>query len=259
MKKQLLLKKTAVAVLASAVMGTAVAAGPFESSLTLEKKINSAASTNQASIDRLAEQATDLSLDYRNTLQKVDSLRIYNGQLQRLINAQNKQLSDGSSQMESIDETEKGVLPLMDEMIKTLSEYVNLDIPFNIDDRQNRIQKLLSLMDDANVTVSEKYRKILEAYQIEMQYGNVVDTATGEIEKDGSPLAVDFLRVGRLSYIYLSKDAKMGAYWDKLSRQWQPLPENYLDSVSEAIKMKKGAAQPNLFKVPVPVAVEAAQ
>lgn len=257
MKKTLLYKKTAIAILASAVMGTA-AAGPFESALTAEKRIDSSAAKTQATVDKLADQTIDLSVDYRNTLQKVDSLRIYNAQLKRLIDAQNKQIADNSTEMESIDETEKGVLPLMDDMIKTLDEFVQLDIPFNIENRSERVDTLKTLMDDANVSVSEKYRKILEAYQIESQYGNAVEATSGSIQDNGSDLAVDFLRVGRLSYVYLSTDGKSGAYWDKQSRTWQTLPEEYLDSVGEAMKMAKGASSPALFKVPVPVA-EAAQ
>merc|ERR1712000_201999 len=143
-------------------------------------------------------------------------------------------------------------------MIKTLDEFVQLDIPFNLEQRQERVAKLEALMDDANVTVSEKYRKILEAYQIEMQYGNAVSASTGNIEKDGEELSVNFLRVGRLSYVYLTVDGKHGAYWDKTSDKWVDLPDSYLDSVDSAINMAKGVATQELFKVPVP-ATEAAQ
>ena len=258
MKKQVLFKKTAVAILASAVMGSTMAAGQFDSSMTTEKRIDKKAASTQVTVDRLAEQTTDLALEYRNTLQQVDSLRIYNTQLERQIANQEKQIAESSQEMETIDETEKGVLPLMDEMIKTLDEFVQLDIPFELEKRQDRVQNLYSLMDDANVTVSEKYRKILEAYQIELSYGNAVSTSSGSIDKDGEPLGVDFLRVGRLSYVYLTVDGKSGAYWDKSDGQWKPLPENFLESVSNAINMAKGVATQELFKVPVPV-TEAAQ
>lgn len=258
MKKQVLFKKTAVAILASAVMGSTMAAGEFDSSMKTEKTIDKKAASTQVTVNRLAEQTTDLALDYRNTLQQVDSLRIYNTQLERQIANQEKQISESSKEMETIDETEKGVLPLMDEMIKTLDEFVQLDIPFNLEQRQERVAKLEALMDDANVTVSEKYRKILEAYQIEMQYGNAVSASTGNIEKDGEELSVNFLRVGRLSYVYLTVDGKHGAYWDKTSDKWVDLPDSYLDSVDSAINMAKGVASQELFKVPVP-ATEAAQ
>lgn len=258
MKKQVLFKKTAVAILASAVMGSTIAAGPFDSSMKTEKKIDKAAASTQVSVDRLAEQTTDLSLEYRNTLQNVDRLRIYNTQLERQIASQEKQISESAEEMETIDETEKGVLPLMDEMIKTLDEFVQLDIPFNIEQRRERVDNLANLMDTANVTVSEKYRKILEAYQIEMQYGNAVSATSGTIDKDGESLNVDFLRVGRMSYVYLTVDGKSGAYWDKNDRTWQSLPSEYLDSVNNAINMAKGVATQELFKVPVPV-TEAAQ
>lgn len=258
MKKQLFLKKTAAAVLATAVMGSSFAAGQFESSMNIEKRIDRAAASTQTTVNKLAEEATDLSLEYRNTLQRVDSLRIYNAQLEKQIASQEKQIVDSVQEMESIDETEKGVLPLMDEMITTLDEFVELDIPFNLDARQTRVQNLYALMDDANVSVSEKYRKILEAYQIEMQYGNAVSVDTGSIDANGEPLEVEFLRVGRLTYVYLTLDGKRGAYWNKLERKWETLPDEYLDSVNNAIKFSRGISSPVLFKVPVPVA-EAAQ
>lgn len=259
MKKQVLFKKTAVAILASAVMGSTMAAGQFDASLKTEKRIDKKAASTQVTVDRLAEQTTDLALEYRNTLQQVDSLRIYNTQLERQIASQEKQIAESSNEMETIDETEKGVLPLMDEMIKTLDEFVQLDIPFNAEKRQERIEKLYALMDSADVTVSEKYRKILEAYQIEMQYGNAVSASSGTIDKDGEPLAVDFLRVGRLSYVYLAKNGESGAYWDKSTGQWAALPQDFLDSVGNAINMAKGIATQELFKVPVPATTEAAQ
>ncbi|WP_068989631.1 DUF3450 domain-containing protein [Kangiella sediminilitoris] len=258
MKKQVLFKKTAIALMASAVMGSTIAAGPFNSSMNIEKRIDKEAASTQVSVDRLAEQTTDLALEYRNTLQQVDSLRIYNTQLERQIASQEKEIASSTEEMETIDETEKGVLPLMDEMIKTLDEFVQLDIPFNLEKRQERVQNLYGLMDSADVTVSEKYRKILEAYQIEMQYGNAVSASSGTIDKDGETLTVDFLRVGRLSYVYLTVDGESGAYWDKSSATWKPLPNEFLDSVNSAINMAKGVATQELFKVPVPV-TEAAQ
>ncbi|NVJ65097.1 MAG: DUF3450 domain-containing protein [Gammaproteobacteria bacterium] len=258
MKKTLTLKKTALAVITGAILGGTAIAGPFESSVTVEKRIDKAAASSQTTIDRLAEQAADAAFEYRNTLSRVDSLETFNTQLRRQVSSQEKSITNMASEMESIDETEKGVLPLMDEMIKTLEQFVALDIPFDLDKRTQRITALNTMMDNADVSVSEKYRKILEAYQIEMGYGNVMSTDTGSIDRDGQALEVDFLRVGRTAYIYLTQDRKSGRYWNKADKQWVDLPEEYIEEVDEAIKMIEGITPYEMFKIPVAVA-EAAQ
>ncbi|MRX28481.1 DUF3450 domain-containing protein [Kangiella sp. HZ709] len=258
MKKTLILKKTALAVITSAFVGGAAFAGPFESSVTVEKRIDKASASSQSKIDKLAEQAADAAFEYRNTLSRVDSLETFNTQLRRQVRSQEESISNMGSEMESIDETEKGVLPLMDEMIKTLEQFVELDIPFNLDRRTQRVADLNKMMDNADISVSEKYRKILEAYQIEMGYGNVMQSTSGSIDRDGQTLEVDFLRVGRTAYIYLSKDRKSGRYWNKADKQWAELPVEYIDEVSEAMKMADGIVPVEMFKIPVRVA-EAAQ
>lgn len=258
MKKTLILKKTALAVITSAILGGTAVAGPFESSVTVEKRIDKAATSSQSKINKLAEQAADAAFEYRNTLSRVDSLETFNTQLRRQVKSQEESITNMASEMESIDETEKGVLPLMDEMIKTLDQFVSLDIPFNLEKRTQRVADLHKMMDDADISVSEKYRKILEAYQIEMGYGNVMQADSGSIDRDGQPVEVDFLRVGRTAYIYLTKDRSSGRYWNKADKQWVELPSEYIDEVSEAIKMSDGIVPVEMFKIPVAVA-EAAQ
>ncbi len=258
MKKILTLNKTALAVITGAFLGGTAVAGPFESSVSVEKRIDKAAVGSQAKVDRLAEQAADAAFEYRNTLSRVDSLETFNTQLRRQVSSQDTSITNMASEMESIDETEKGVLPLMDEMINTLEQFVALDIPFNLDKRTQRIAELNRMMDDADVSVSEKYRKILEAYQIEMGYGNVMQADSGSIDRDGQNVEVDFLRVGRTAYIYLSKDRSSGRYWNKADKQWVDLPSEYIEEVGEAIKMSDGIVPVEMFKIPVAVA-EAAQ
>ncbi len=258
MKKTVILKKTALAVITSAILGGTAVAGPFESSVTVEKRIDKAAASSQKKINTLAEQAADAAFEYRNTLGRVDTLETFNTQLRRQVKSQDESISNMANEMESIDETEKGVLPLMDEMIKTLETFVDLDIPFSLDKRTQRIADLNTMMDNADISVSEKYRKILEAYQIEMGYGNVMQADSGSIDRDGQAVEVDFLRVGRTAYIYLTRDRKSGRYWNKADKQWIDLPEEYIAEVDEAMKMTDGIVPVEMFKIPVAVA-EAAQ
>ncbi len=91
-----------------------------------------------------------------------------------------------------------------------------------------------------------------------MKCSMAVSVDNGKIDANGEVLEVEFLRVGRLTYVYLTLDGKSGAYWNKLERKWEVLPDEFLDSVNTAVKFSRGISQPVLFKVPVPVA-EAAQ
>ena len=54
-----------------------------------------------------------------------------------------------------------------------------------------------ALMDRANVSVAEKYRRLLEAYQIELEYGRTIEAYEGSFASDNGERSVTFLRVGR--------------------------------------------------------------
>ena len=112
-----LLKAAALSLTALFMAGNAFAAGPYDSSVKIEKKINADTIKAQRQVDRFAEQSVDLSAEYKTTLQLIDSLRIYNNQLELLIKSQEAEMTSIQREMDTIDSTERGVIPLMNEMI----------------------------------------------------------------------------------------------------------------------------------------------
>ena len=71
-----------------------------------------------------------------------------------------------------------------------------------------RVANLKRLMDDADTPLSEKYRRVMEAYQVEVQYGHTIEAYQGELRDPGSSRMVEFLRLGRVGLYYLSLDGK---------------------------------------------------
>jgi predicted RNase H-like nuclease (RuvC/YqgF family) len=249
------------AIVASLVMmlsaGNAFAAQPLESSITIEKKIAVDANKSQQKIDRFAEQTQEMTADYKAALRVIESLKIYNNQLEALINSQEKEMLSIDNEIATIDETERGVVPLMNEMIASLERFIQLDLPFMREDRLNRVNRLKNNMLRADVATAEKYRTILAAYEDEIKYGDSFDTYTGDIQSNDGVQQVEFLRFGRILLVYLTLDGSSAGYWNAATNRYEALPDEYIRSIEQGIKMANKQASNNLIKLPVPAAKEA--
>ncbi|PPE74392.1 hypothetical protein C3942_06400, partial [Solimonas fluminis] len=126
---------------------------------------------SQKRVDALAEQGRDLANDYRTTLRETEGLKLYLQQLRAQLKSQEEEMAVIRQESSELERTNIEILPLMQRMLGSLEQFVQLDVPFLKDERVARVAKLNEMMPRADVTVSEKYRRIVEAYQIEMEYG----------------------------------------------------------------------------------------
>lgn len=237
----------------------AVLAASLDQSLQLTKQITRAAAESQKTVDGLAEQKLDAVAEYRQIIARVDSLKAYNKQLRDLVNSQNVEKGAIQQQINGVDDTEKGLAPLMQQMIDTLEQFVQLDVPFLPEERAARVARLRTNMQRADVSLSEKYRQILEAYQIETDYGTVFSTYQGKVSDGGAEKTVNFLQVGRVAFVYQTLDGKTAFVWDNGAREWKALDGEYLSSVQAAINIANNTAPKDLVKLPIFAASEAAQ
>lgn len=210
--------------------------------------------TSQKKIDSLVEQTKDSTQEYRDAIRKSDSLATYNNQLAKLIKQQKKDLNSIQRQLDNVEETQRSIVPLMLKMIDTLNKFVSLDMPFLLEERQQRVASLKEIMDRPDVTLPDKYRRIMESYQIEMEYGRTIETYTDTVKLDGQKYTVDILRVGRLLMTFQTLDGNSSGTWDKESKAWQKLPSEYNRSINEGLQIAKKQAPPDLIKLPVNVA-----
>ncbi len=243
---------TATAV-ASLVSGAALASGALDASLQLQKQISRAAADSQKTVDNLAEQKADMAGEYKQLLQRIDSLKVYNNQLKDMVKSQSTEMGAMKLEIASVDDTEKGIAPLMQQMVDTIDQFVKLDAPFLMEERTKRVQKLRANMQRADLTTAEKYRQILEAYTIEMDYGVSLEAYQGKVEDR----TVDFLRWGRTVFAYQTLDGNDTYVWDIGSKEWKKLGDEYRSSVTNAIRMARNQATKDLVKLPVAAAVEA--
>lgn len=206
---------------------------------------------SQNKIDKLADQTQRMLEDYKQTLRETDSLQRYNSHLENLIKSQREEIASINNQLKAIDTTSREIVPLMMDMVETLDQFIKLDTPFLLTERSKRVNNLKTLMNRADVTVSEKYRRVIEAYQIENEYGRTIEAYRGTLESNGTSRAVDFLRFGRVALMYQTLDGKEQGIWNTESRSWELLPGEYRASVTKGLRIARKHVAPDLLKLPV--------
>lgn len=199
------------------------AADPLQDSIRLQSKAGHQAAKSQQQVDQLYDENQRLLEQYRSINSELRSLQQYDGHLQKMVSAQEQKITSLQQQMEEIDVTHREVIPLMARMMETLEQFIALDAPFLLDERRQRVAKLKKLLDQPDVSVAEKYRRVMEAYQVEAEYGRTMEAYPGSLQQSGQEKMVDFLRVGRLGLIYRSLDGHEMGFWNTSSRSWKSL------------------------------------
>lgn len=226
-------------------------AGALEDAIDTQVDTDIAAQESQETIDNLDNETTDMLAQYRDILRQTQSLKTYNDQLEQLVSSQRNELDSISLQLQNIETTQRDIVPLMSKMIEVLEQFVTLDIPFLQQERNDRIVALKTMMGRADVSLSEKYRRIMEAYQVETEYGRTIEAYQADLNKEGDNRTVDFLRIGRVNLYYLTLDGREAGVWDTESGQWQTLPDNYLQPIADGLKVARKQLPPDLMVLPL--------
>lgn len=233
----------------------APAGAQLNEALTAQAQADRDAAQSQETLNNLRERAQDAAGRYAQALADAESLERYNNQLQEQVASQQTEIASIERQLVEIETTNREVQPLMQQMVDTLDRFVQLDVPFLFEERTGRVTGLKDMMNRADVTISEKYRRILEAYQIELEYGRTLDAYEGVLTADGGQRTVEFVRLGRVSLMYRTLDGSETGYWDNTQKRWVP-DASYSEAVEEALRVARGDGAPELLTVPVPAPQE---
>ncbi len=211
-------------------------------------------------INQLSAEAQETVADYLANQRRADVIEAYNAQLKKLIQAQEQEQLGLLEQIESITDTERAVLPMLNTLVDELEHFVSGDTPFLPEEREQRIARLQKLLERADISVAEKYRQILEAYQVEVEYGRTLEAYRGRLigQASGSEPSsyVTYLRIGRMALYYQSLDGLQSALWRPQQERWQVLTDAQNLAVSQAIQVARQERVPELLDLPVPQLAE---
>jgi cell division protein FtsB len=216
-------------------------------------RINAQAKRSQAKIDALTEETRKLLGEYKTVLKEIEGLRVYNRQLEKQIGNQETEMTKLASSIDQVTLIERQITPLMLRMIDGLQQFVDLDLPFLLDERSDRIERLREMMERADVAVSEKFSQILRAYQIENEYGRTMEAYGDTINVGGTELKADVLKVGRVALVYQTPDGEATGRWDAAAEQWEELDDSYTAPVRNGIRMARKQLSVDMLPLPVQV------
>jgi hypothetical protein len=206
---------------------------------------------SQQRIDQVAQKTNKLEDQYKAILKEIEGLEVYNTLLGRQVENQKAQLIDITNSIDQVEVINRQIVPIMTRMIEGLEQFISLDVPFLIEEREERVANLQDLMERQDVTVAEKFRKVTEAYQIENDFGSTIESYKDTITIDDATREVDFLRVGRIALIYQTADGKSSGVWDQSSRKWQSLGNEYKNQIKFGLQIANKQVAPDLVLVPV--------
>lgn len=229
-----------------------IQADTFNDIFKVSQASTEAGQASQAKIDKIADETRDLLQEYKTVMKQVDGLKVYNARLEKQIAGQEERIAATGASIDEVTVLQRQMMPLLVRMIDGLESFVALDKPFHVEERRERIAFLRHNLDRSDIPLAEKYRQVMEAYRIEIEYGRKIDTYKDTIAVAGEPREVDILRVGRIALLYQTPDQQSAGFWNPTQGGWEPLEGNeYRSAIRQGMRMANKQASIELLTLPV--------
>tara|TARA_R100001377_G_scaffold57892_1_gene34619 strand:+ start:927 stop:1718 length:792 start_codon:yes stop_codon:yes gene_type:complete len=246
-------------IVAGATQAAEVDTSIIDQALNIIDQQNQAAVRSQETITRLSNSTSTLFEEFKVENDNLESMLVLNAGLRKQISIQEQQIATIQQSITDVAIVTQEMPFLMNKMLTSVEQFIELDLPFQMDLRRQRLQFARDAIDSPDVSIAEKFRQILVIYQNENNYGRTHQTYPTTLTLDGVERDVDMLRVGRIALVYQTKDRTMTGAWDNESRSWVELDAgSYRTEVQRAISVSSGLTSLSIMDLPI-VAPESAQ
>jgi hypothetical protein len=229
-------------------MSNFVTASEMEMVLEVGRENQLLSASSQDKIDDTEKKTDKIVNEWKAVSKQVEGLKLYNEQKRIQIQAQLDLMDQLDEQLVQVVIVQRQIPPLAQRMLESLESFIALDTPFRIEERQNRIDLVRSSLAKPKVTASEQVRQVLEAYNIEAEYGRKIDTYESTL-LDGT--VVNILVIGRIGMFYQTKDEQSSGRWNNETNTWDELPGSYRKPIRNGIRMAKKLAPTDMLMMPV--------
>jgi|TARA_B110000014_G_scaffold261108_2_gene252184 hypothetical protein len=211
---------------------------------------------SQLKIDQMEDDTSLIVNEYKQVSKQVEGLRVYNAQLRKQIQRQEERLKEIDKTLKEAQVMQRQIPPFTRRMLAGVEKSIELDMPFHIAERKERIAFAKSALDNPTVSPAEGLRQVMETFTVEAEYGRKLDAYKDTVEIDGNPTEVNILRIGRLALIAQTADESEALAWDNKNRNWVELGTSYRNPTRKGLRIANRMATVDMLEMPVPVAEE---
>jgi hypothetical protein len=184
-----------------------------------------------------AEEKSDLAARYRSAKAQVEYLEKKKSFEEKEVTELDKGISELERRMIESVRLNDSLQDSLNTVVGQLDAWVNRDVPFLMEERRERLASVREAIARPDVTPAEKLRRVLEALQVEANYGNLAEVSQEKIMVGAEEVHADVVRVGRVSIFWRSPDGKRVGEYDRASKSWVELESKYVASINELREM----------------------
>ena len=217
---------------------------PVDDSISIRQK-------SQKAEDKWARERARLTVEYERLEEQIGRLSADNQKLNKAVAAHRSSVNDLEREIREIGRITKEFNPFLEQTYIRLARFVKDDVPFLREERTRRMARLRQVLDDPNVSVSEKFRRLMEALSVEAQYGNTVEVYQKKIMIDNKEVLANIFRLGRISLFFQTLDLESVGYFDPAASKWKKLPPRYKHDINAAMEMGAKRRPVDLLDLPL--------
>ena len=206
---------------------------------------------SQTKIDSMDDDTSLIVNEFKTVSKQIEGLRVYNAQMRKQIERQEERLKEIDKTMKEAQVMQRQVPPFTRRMLAGIEKSIELDMPFHLAERKERISFAKAAIDNPTVSPAEGLRQVLETFNVEMEYGRKLDSYKDTIEIEGQQREVNVLRVGRLALVYQSSDRSLTGAWDNKKQEWVPLDNSYRNPTRKGLRIANRLATVDMLELPI--------
>jgi len=235
--------------IASLALGTPAYA-QLDSAMNAAKASTAASSASQQRVADLDDEADSMVREYRAVLQQKDNIALFVDQQDIYLQSQKSEIASLNRQLDTVEQIKQSMVPMMLDMTAKIEDTIKNDVPFNLDERLERLERVKQVLSDPDVTPVEQYRQVLNIFKVEVSYGQGMDSYEGAHPTTPGNV-VNYIRFGRVALVYMTKDESEIGRYNMETKSWDILGGEKAIELRQAIRIAKSEAAPKMVTVPV--------